>query len=422
MRITNNISSLNAWRNLTATDNSMSKSLERLSSGYRINRAADDAAGLAISEKMRAQIRGMNQAIRNAQDGISLVQTAEGALNEVHVILQRMRELAVQAANGTNTGADRNKIQSEMDELASEITRITNTTRYNSKELLNGSMQAAASGAGGGTGELTFQIGPLANQTMTFEVAAMDAYTLGVSRDMREVQDNYNLLNTIGVNFDPSTGFADGNYEVQVNYDGTNYYADIVDPSTGTSVLDSNSLNFDVNNDGTNDFVQIQPGQTVTFTDASGNTLAITFDNDLQAPADATTTNVYTWTAEIEIARAQATRFSAGYKTADAVTIAGLDVTTEANATAAITALDNAINTVASQRAALGAMQNRLEHTINNLQVVSENLTASESRIRDLDMAQEMTNFTKQQILMQAGTAMLAQANAKNQAVLSLLQ
>lgn len=398
MRIQNNVSSLNAWRNLTGTDGSLGKSLERLSSGFRINRAADDAAGLAISEKMRAQIKGMNQAIRNAQDGISLVQTAEGALNEVHVILQRMRELSVQAANGTNTGADRNKIQSEMDELSSEITRITNTTRYNSKELVNGSM------ASDGTGALTFQIGPLANQTMTFSVAAMDAYTLGVSRDMREVTDNYNLLNTIGVNWDSATGFADGTYTVQVDYDATlgTYQADIFD-STGATVLAAP--------------VAINPGETVTFANLGGDNLAITFDNDLQRPsADAT------WTAQVEIARAGETQFSGGYKTADAVTIAGLDVTTEANATAAITALDNAINTVASQRAQLGAMQNRLEHTINNLSVVSENLTASESRIRDLDMAAEMTQFTKNQILMQAGTAMLAQANAKNQAVLSLLQ
>ena len=422
MRIQNNISSLNAWRNLTSTDNSLGKSLERLSSGFRINKAADDAAGLAISEKMRAQIRGMNQAIRNAQDGISLVQTAEGALNESHVILQRMRELSVQAANGTNTGADRNKIQSEMDELSSEITRITNTTRYNAKELINGSMQAVVGGVGGGTGELNFQIGPLANQQMSFSVAAMDAQTLGVARDMREVQDNYNLLNTVGVSWDRTTGFADGNYEVTVTYDGNNYFADVLDKTTGASVLAAASLTADADGDTVMDSMALQPGQTVTFTDAAGDTLQINFDNDLQKPAAATALAPVTFTAEIQIARADATQFNGGYKTADAVTIAGLDVTTEANATAAITALDNAINTVASQRAQLGAMQNRLEHTINNLSVVSENLTASESRIRDVDMASEMATFTKQQILMQAGTAMLAQANSKNQAVLQLLQ
>lgn len=412
MRIQNNISSLNAWRNLTGTDGSLGKSLERLSSGFRINKAADDAAGLAISEKMRAQIRGMNQAIRNAQDGISLVQTAEGALNESHVILQRMRELSVQAANGTNTGADRNKIQSEMDELASEITRITNTTRYNAKELINGSMAAS------GTGELNFQIGPLANQVLSFEVAAMDAKSLGVSRDLREVQDNYNLLNTISLDDgsgtvstlanNASTSSATASYKVKVDYDGTNYTAMLQDGDGNDLAATATTIN---------------PGQTLNLAGATaGEYVRITFDNDLQKPANASATNIVSWTAEIQVNRASETLFSGGYKTADAITIGGLDVTTEANATAAISALDNAINTVASQRAQLGAMQNRLEHTINNLSVVSENLTASESRIRDVDMASEMATFTKQQILMQAGTAMLAQANSKNQAVLQLLQ
>ncbi len=406
MRVMNNVGSLNAWRNLTATDNNLSKSLERLSSGYRINRSADDAAGLAMSEKMRAQIKGMNQAVKNAQDGISMVQTAEGALNEVHTILQRMRELAVQAGNGTLTGADRNQIQTEMDELSSEITRITNTTQFNSKDLINGAMQTT------GTGEIIFQIGPNQNQTMNFEVQAMDAFSLGVSRDVREKQDNNNLLNTVSTaayidrTAGTDTAFADDTYTVQVDWDGTaqTYTADIIAASTGSTVLAAP--------------VTITPGTVTNFTDGSGNKLDITWDNALkgQAGTDAT------WTAQIQVSRAQATQFAGGAKTSDAVNVAGLDVTTEANATSAISTINTAINTVSAQRASLGAMQNRLEHTINNLQVVSENLVASESRIRDVDMAQEMAQFTKNQILMQAGTAMLAQANAKNQAVLSLLQ
>lgn len=400
MRIQNNVSSLNAWRNLTSTDGNMSKSLERLSSGYRINRAADDAAGLAISERMRGQIRGMNQAIKNSQDGISLTQTAEGGLNEVHTILQRMRELAVQAANGTNTGADRNQVQSEMDQLASEVTRITNTTRYNSKDLLNGAMQATAAGAGGGTGQLTFQIGALANQTISFSVQAMDAKTLGIARDLREVSDNNNVMNTVSMS---GAGVATGTYSVTVQYN-------------------SATNNYDV---GVRDSAGAQVGATAAGVAAGSkqsfgtgpDTLDITLDQYL--PTAAATA---TYSASVEVNRATAAQFNAGAKQADAITVGALDVTTESNATAAITAIDTAINTVSAQRSQLGSIQNRLEHTINNLSVVSENLVASESRIRDVDMASEMANFTKQQILMQAGTAMLAQANAKNQAVLSLLQ
>lgn len=409
MRIMNNVGSLNAWRNLTSTDQNLSKSLERLSSGFRINRAADDAAGLAISEKMRAQINGMNQAARNAQDGISLVQTAEGALNEVHTILQRMRELSVQGANGTLTGADRNTIQTEMDELSSEITRITNTTQFNSKDLINGAVRSAAAGAGGGTGQITFQIGANQGQTMTFDIAALDSFSLGVSRDVRETQDNNNLVNTVSVGayIDRSAGtdtaLADGTYSVQVDWDGSAYTADILD-SAGVTILAAP--------------VAITAGSTVSFTSTGATEIDINFDNALQGQAGVAAS----WTAEIQVNRAQSTQFATGSKTADATTIAGLDLTTEQNASDAITAINTAINTVSAQRANLGAMQNRLEHTINNLQVVSENLVASESRVRDLDMAMEMAKFTKSQIMMEAGTAMLAQANAKSQSVLSLLR
>lgn len=397
MRIQNNVSSLNAWRNLTSTDGAMSKSLERLSSGYRINRAADDAAGLAISERMRGQIRGMNQAIKNSQDGISLVQTAEGALNEVHTILQRMRELAVQAANGSNTGADRNQVQSEVDQLASEVTRITNTTRYNSKDLLNGAMQTS------GTGQLTFQIGALAGQTISFGVQAMDAQTLKVARDLREVSDNNNAINTISLGGAASLAATGvGNYQFTIAWNTTNSEWDI----TGTAADGTTALTA----------ATAASGGTATFALAGGATLTMDLDQYI------TGTTGTSFSAEIEINPAQAAQFASSAKTADAITVGGLDVTTEANASSAITALDTAINTVSAQRSQLGSVQNRLEHTINNLSVVSENLVASESRIRDVDMASEMANFTKQQILMQAGTAMLAQANAKNQSVLSLLQ
>ncbi|WP_123932014.1 flagellin [Thermodesulfitimonas autotrophica] len=275
MRINQNIEALNAWRNLVATSNNLAKSMEKLSSGLRINRAGDDAAGLAISEKLRSQVRGLNQAVRNAQDGISLIQTAEGALNETHSILQRLRELAVQGANDTLTTADRDAIQQEINSLLAEIDRIANTTEFNTKKLLDGSVATTA---------LNFQIG----------------------------------ANT---------------------------------------------------------------GQTIAVTIATATAAALTL------------VGAYT-----------------------------ISVATAASANEAIASIDNAITAISANRAKLGAIQNRLEHTIANLSVAAENLAASESRIRDVDMAQEMMNFTKTQILQQAGVAMLAQANMAPQSVLQLLR
>ena len=291
MRINNNISAMNTYSRLTSAQGAQSKSLEKLSSGLRINRAGDDAAGLAISEKMRGQIKGLNQSVRNAQDGISLIQTAEGALNETHSILSRMRELAVQSANDTNTTEDRVEIQKEVDELAKEVTRIANNTEFNTQKLLDGV----------NTGGFNFQIGANSSQSVNIKINAMDAVTLGIAGD-----------------------------------DSANAAAADVD------------------------------------------TPAITND--------------------------------------------GIDVSTNhATATAAIKTIDGAIEDVSAERSKLGAMQNRLDHTINNLTTTSENLSAAESRIRDVDMAKEMMEFTKNNILNQASTAMLAQANQMPQGVLQLL-
>ncbi|MGC5324882.1 flagellin Hag [Brevibacillus sp. SYSU BS000544] len=270
MRINHNISALNTHRALTANTGASGKSLEKLSSGLRINRAGDDAAGLAISEKMRGQIRGLEMASKNAQDGISLIQTDEGALNETHSILQRMRELAVQSNNDTNTNADRSELQKEVAELIKEVDRISNNTEFNTQKLLDGTFSAKY-----------IHIGANAGQSLTITIADMDATALGINAET---------------------------------------------------------------------------------------------------------------------------------------------VATRAGASAAITALDAAISRVSAQRASLGAIQNRLEHTVNNLGTASENLTASESRIRDVDMAKEMMDFTKNNILTQAAQAMLAQANQQPQGVLQLLR
>jgi flagellin len=269
MIINHNLSAMNAHRQLLISNAAGQKALEKLSSGLRINRAADDAAGLAISEKMRGQIRGLQQAARNAQDGISLIQTAEGALDTSHAIIQRMRELAVQAANDTYTDEDRQKLQDEVDQLIEELDRIAGNTEFNTKKLLNGS----ASG-------LVFHIGANAGQSITLDIASMGSNGLGVS---------------------------------------------------------------------------------------------------------------------------------------------SIDISTQTNADAAITTINSALETISEERAKLGAVQNRLEYTIQNLNIAAENLQASESRIRDVDMAKEMMEFTRTSILQQAGTAMLAQANARPQSVLQLL-
>lgn len=279
MIINHNLPALNAYNWLTTNTTSLQKSLEKLSSGYRINRAGDDAAGLAISEKMRAQINGLDQAQRNAQDGISLIQTAEGALNETGSILQRMRELAVQAANGTYTTSDRAKISGEIQQLYKEINRIASQTEFNTMNLLSKSNL-----------KLKFQVGANSNQTIQFTIGRMVASVI------------------LGTN-------------------------------------------------------------------------------------------------------------SAG------LLLSGIAQSNVGSAVGAIIAkINNGINTVSKERANMGAYQNRLEHTINNLQTSSENLTAAESRIRDVDMAKEMMNYTKQNILLQASQAMLAQANQLPQGVLQLLR
>lgn len=278
MRINNNIAAMNTYSRLTSAQGSQAKSLEKLSSGLRINRAGDDAAGLAISEKMRGQVGGLNQAVRNAQDGISLIQTAEGGLNETHSILQRMRELTVQSANDTNTEGDRGAIQEEFNQLSKEITRIANTTEFNGKKLLDGSET------------FNLQIGANSGQSISVGVGKMDAATLGVA--------------------------------------------------TGTTEADTEGLDI--------------------------STASADFDD-------------------------------------------------------VIDKIDVAIGKVSGERSKLGATQNRLDHTINNLTTTSENLSAAESRIRDVDMAKEMMEFTKNNILNQASTSMLAQANQMPQSVLKLI-
>jgi len=394
MRINHNISALNAWRALSQTDNAMTKSLERLSSGLRINRAADDAAGLAISEKMRGQIRGLNQAIRNAQDAISLIQTAEGALNETHSILQRMRELAVQAATDTNTDKDREAIQEEITQLVAELDRIADTTEFNTQKLLNGDFQGKI-----------FHIGANISQNITLDIAEMDAASLllnvaGPVAASAQFGDGSNYItftakeagiagNEIKIVFNKSEDASD---ELSVSVAEKTITITLAIDSSGDITSKLSDIISELNND--TDAMNLVSVELV----GNGDTLA-SITNDTET--------------------IQLSGGSDGDSGATNGTI--IDVSNQADANDAIDIIQTALDKVSTERSKLGALQNRLEHTINNLSVAAENLTAAESRIRDVDMAKEMMEFTKNQILIQAGTAMLANANVRPQSVLQLL-
>ena len=382
MIINHNISALNTYRQLSSNNVLQNKSLEKLSSGFRINRAGDDAAGLAISEKMRGQIRGLNQASRNAQDGISLIQTAEGALNETHAILQRMRELAVQSATDTNTNLDRGEIQKEINELATEITRISTDTQFNTMNLLDGSFA-----------DKYFHIGANKNQNATIGIENMGAASLDVTQ---KAADAVTAKGTYqGVVFTASGVGEAGNAELEIKIvsSGTGQAAASGTVSSGTLTITLASGETSINASGL-------AGLTV-----SGYSLALASGADGSATVTGGNLSVV---GGVDAMVDDPTK--------------GIYVATRAAANDAIKVIDDALGTVSTERSKLGAMQNRLEHTIANLDTSAENLQASESRIRDVDMAKEMMEFTKMNILSQAATAMLAQANQQPQMVLQLLR
>ncbi|WP_404274770.1 flagellin [Exiguobacterium undae] len=363
MIINHNITALNTHNKLSSASSAQSKSMEKLASGLRINKAGDDAAGLAISEKMRAQVRGLDQASRNAQDGISMIQTAEGALNETHDILQRMRELAVQGANDTNVTQDRDAIQEELTALKSEIDRIGETTEFNKQTLLNGGLGgtvdqdvatttvlgvtgvagASTNGAVAGTYAITAAAGEL---TMTFGSKTQTISNAAGAQDLN--------FSEFGISIKTNAGYA-------------------ADDAVGNVVVDPGAVTFQI---GANE------------------------DQNLSL-------NIRNMKTDGVLNLATAGR---------------VDVSTHATAKASVTNIEGAITEVSKERSKLGAYQNRLDHTINNLKTSSENLTAAESRVRDVDMAKEMMNQTKNSILAQAAQAMLAQANQQPQGVLQLLR
>ena len=357
MVVQHNLTAMNSNRMLGITQSAQAKSSEKLSSGYKINRAADDAAGLSISEKMRKQIRGLTQASSNAQDGISAVQTAEGALNEVHDMLQRMNELATKAANGTMSSSDKNDVQNEIQQLSTEIDRVATTTKFNETYLLNGSSTGKLSDKQW-NGQLSFslQVGAdnLESNRITVEIFSISASALGVGTQIKDANGKLQ---------DVTAKDAVNTYHYGLNDNG--------------SIVKINGA----------DIEKDTAAQTSTPTVNAGSILPI----GGEVSAGATT--------------------GGGY----------ISVKTKTAARAAMDNIAAAIKLVSARRSKLGAVQNRLEHTIKNLDNVVENTTAAESQIRDTDMASEMVKYSNNNILQQAGQSMLAQANQSNQGVLSLL-
>ncbi|MBR2045660.1 MAG: flagellar hook protein [Agathobacter sp.] len=471
MVVQHNMQALNANRMLGITTGQQAKSTEKLASGYQINRAADDAAGLSISEKMRKQIRGLDQASTNAQDGISAVQTAEGALTEVHSMLQRMNELAVQAANGTNSENDRQSIQNEIDQLTTEIDRVAETTKFNETYLLKGNGKTATNIisakdagiagklVGAGTGKATFTMSALKyGQSISI---GSKGYTIGITLDdLRTavggalaagstitINGTEYTINTDTTKDDPEDPskisittakalISDGDKVIcgtQTYVAMTEDKADGVGDNDGSVISAKKAYSLIADELRKASSIGVDPGKEATIGTSgsvsyktavqySQNQTQVSFAINegkvetkqglqvgLHVGADADGTNKITFTMQ--------TMDSAG------LGIKGLNLvdTSGAKATYAIDAIAEAVQRVSDQRSTLGAVQNRLDHTIANLDNVVENTTAAESAIRDTDMAAEMVDYTKNNILAQAGQAMLAQANSSTQGVLSLL-
>lgn len=461
MRINHNIASLNTYRQLSANTGATSKSLEKLSSGLAINRAGDNAAGLAISEKMRGQIRGLDQASTNAQDGISLIQTAEGALSETHSILQRMRELAVQSANDTNTLDDRKEIQKEIEQLKSEINRISDTTEFNTQKLLNGSLGAVGNSADASKVDVVSVTGlKIGTYTTDVKVVATQATkTSGANASDTKVADavDAGALKINGVTIDTNGVTNVATLTAKVNAYKEQTGVEIVAGANGSAKFELRTVDYgstpSIDLSGSNDawlddgvfgsanvVAGVDAQITITNPDNISQTVTGVGQSVIYQGAEFTVKATSTGAGpSINVTSSGATLHIGANKDQNMLVdinemstntlgdsavgfVKDINVQTQAGANNAIKTLDKAIQQVSGERSKLGAFQNRLEHTITNLGTSSENLTSAESRIRDVDMAKEMMNYTKNNILTQAATAMLAQANQQPQSVLQLLQ
>ncbi len=480
MKINHNISALKSNIKLQRTNEAMEKSVERLSSGYRINRAADDAAGMAISQKMKTQIRGLDQASRNASDGISVIQTAEGALNEVESMLQRMRELSVQAVNETNTAEDREAIQLEIDNLSAEIDRISEDTEFNTKKLLNGDSDrktysrstkvsiVSASDAVTAKGykitvtgvgqkekitapnEISDSVAPVSGkitingETIEIEKGSSIAEVYAQLRDLGSTV-NVDIYTTDGagnpstveqgayLNFESKEAGSARKVEVYCENDAL---ADFLGIDTILKADDDNAgkdaeVTLLTDEDDASAFSMTATvaadGNKVTISDKNGFEMTVMIDNnalDEENPleVDLIVLDAGPMVLQVGANEEQTVSISIPKVDAESLGIANVNVGNTNDAGQAISLFDKAINTVSSVRAKLGAYENRLEHAISNLDTSNENMTEALSRIEDLDMAEEMSNYTQLNVLSQAGTSMLAQANQMPQNILSLLQ
>ena len=410
MVVQHNLTAMNSNRMLGLTTASQAKSTEKLSSGYKINRAADDAAGLSISEKMRKQIRGLTQASSNAQDGISAVQTAEGALNEVQDMLQRMNELAVKAANGTQAENDRSYIQNEIDQLVTEIDRVSTTTKFNESYLLKGVNQD------GTAAKLTYKTAK-GNIADIDEATGKKEYALGTATNQTVADHGTYKLATVqvlGKTYGLVTDIKDEKTADGKTLSKEDALADAKNTATDGAFATQDELlaqiKKDLNEAGAGDIKSISVDKDGKVTVEAFADLNASLNFSLHVGADSTEDNKI----DVDISMMSARGLGV-----NGIQVSGDDDT---NATAAIDTISAAIQKVSTQRSALGAVQNRLEHTINNLDNVVENTTSAESAIRDTDMATEMVKYSNNNILAQAGQAMLAQSNQSNQGVLSLLQ
>ena len=411
MVVQHNITAMNANRQLGVTTGQQAKSSEKLSSGYRINRAGDDAAGLKISEKMRSQVRGLTRASSNAQDGVSLIQTAEGALNEAHSILQRMNELAVQGANDTNETIDRAAINQELTALTMELDRISETTQFNKQNLLDGSFQSK-----------NLHVGANANQNITISIDNMNAETLGLK----------------SINYYNSAKAQTGIQITGINYKEYSYkYDDTTSLAGNKSAAQKQFADEIASKAGTDEYIKQTDEKTgsvyyVANKDWTGSTVASAKRHSSASAARSVdvsaaqskmfneiSNNLTPYLQKENTVGTKVPVYTSGAMSAKKMDSPNVDSYEKANAT--LLAVQDAINKVSSQRSALGALQNRLEHTIANLDNVAENTQAAESRIRDTDMASEMVEDSKNNILAQAGQSMLAQSNQSTQGVLSLL-
>ena len=458
MIVQHNITAMNANRMLGMTTNSLSKSTEKLSSGYRINRAADDAAGLTISEKMRKQIRGLDQASTNAEDGVSAVQTAEGALTEVHSMLQRMNELAVQASNGTNSQSDRQAIQDEISQLTTEIDRVAETTKFNETYLLKGEdntknvyMKGHDAGLKGtltdGADSATFKIAAGALDVGKKVTIGGKEYTIAATKT--EAEDLFKTAQT-----DETVTIDGTSYTIKTATDADNNEYKVDDlkakvkagstveykGKSATVINDKNNNNID-----DTDSSVITAGKAISLMEKEllaannigtadqaatmGTTPAYTSDDGAEFTINkgyATVADRLSFSLHVGSDADMTNKINVNIETMNSAYLGIKDLNVKDStgnaATYAIDAIADAVAKVSEQRSALGAVQNRLEHTIDNLDNVVENTTSAESRIRDTDMAEEMVAYSKNNILQQAGQSMLAQANQANQGVLSLLQ